>query len=147
MFRGFGRYGGKRFTFPHACGDVPAVLLRYKAENVFSPRLWGCSASLIHSARFLRLFPTPVGMFRAPAASGLTRGTFPHACGDVPYTQTLNQLDDFFSPRLWGCSASGEAPAGTSALFPTPVGMFRLASFFASASSSFPHACGDVPGD
>ena len=112
-------------TFPHACGDVPVIEGATVKCTHFSPRLWGCSVHRQLRAHIARLFPTPVGMFRAAASQSRPTATFPHACGDVPVLIDSRGNIISFSPRLWGCSGPPEVRDGRGALFPTPVGMFR----------------------
>ena len=131
--------------FPHACGDVPRYLMCEVRPSTFSPRLWGCSASPDGPRPRGRLFPTPVGMFRLSSSSSWSSRTFPHACGDVPRIGTDGHGVIPFSPRLWGCSGRSRQCAASFALFPTPVGMFREVSEISISTSTFPHACGDVP--
>ena len=50
-----------------------------------------------------------------------------------------------FSPRMWGCSVAFEEGRRRIAVFPTYVGMFRLADHQPSVRVCFPHVCGDVP--
>ena len=146
MFRRVERAGILLAPFPHACGDVPRIYNGVEVDDHFSPRLWGCSEDQGRAGGMAVLFPTPVGMFRATSCARSAPAPFPHACGDVPPLLTARDLADAFSPRLWGCSASPRPHRGPRGLFPTPVGMFRESGPTATASSPFPHACGDVPG-
>ncbi len=50
--------------FPHACGDVPMRRCSVRHADVFSPRMWGCSAPTTPGRDRRSVFPTHVGMFR-----------------------------------------------------------------------------------
>ena len=145
MFRIRPGASAPRPPFPHACGDVPADGTIMTKGIDFSPRLWGCSVAGGVRGNQPHLFPTPVGMFRTRAFVGPPRPAFPHACGDVPWTPTLELDVSRFSPRLWGCSELVYRQQAGHCLFPTPVGMFRSRPRSRKSTASFPHACGDVP--
>ena len=145
MFREHAVIVDARPRFPHACGDVPERGLNEYLPLGFSPRLWGCSVFRVSTSTAPRVFPTPVGMFRASASSGMRGRCFPHACGDVPTLSGVGMAVDAFSPRLWGCSDGFVDHVHLVAVFPTPVGMFRDASISIGTNNGFPHACGDVP--
>ena len=111
--------------FPHACGDVPTIEISICNVNVFSPRMWGCSA-LHRSCQYCpSVFPTHVGMFRCRRPTWRRRASFPHACGDVPHTTSGTYAIGQFSPRMWGCSAWCRCFTSFFRVFPTHVGMFR----------------------
>ncbi len=125
MFRLSPRNTLTRKNFPHACGDVPAVITALSAIFGFSPRMWGCS-DFDHGTIHSRLiFPTHVGMFRSDHGTTHSRLNFPHACGDVP----MEKKKAVFKKSI----------------FPTHVGMFRSMLCPFVRIIYFPHACGDVP--
>ena len=45
MFRRLNAAAERLRGFPHACGDVPRTEAGFKAANLFSPRMWGCSGT------------------------------------------------------------------------------------------------------
>ena len=145
MFRGKRRAVGTEGSFPHACGDVPAGPPAQSARRAFSPRLWGCSREMTPRPVAIKVFPTPVGMFREHWRVLHERPGFPHACGDVPGKEPPHPRSLTFSPRLWGCSVGGRHHTPGRRVFPTPVGMFRRRGRCSRWRRGFPHACGDVP--
>ena len=84
-------------------------------------------------------------MFRTYYISHGPGTYFPHASGDVPLTARRCKSRRRFSPREWGCSALEIRLAWQPVIFPTRVGMFRIASAVSSSTPNFPHASGDVP--
>ena len=64
MFRPPSNGCAGRFASPHARGDVPKQLGPGYADDLFSPRPWGCSAGRVGGLHPPELLPTPVGMFR-----------------------------------------------------------------------------------
>ena len=73
--------------FPHACGGVPEMVSRGTVAHAFSPRMWGCTASVNLTTNKAGVFPTHVGVYHILPAGG--RGT------------------PAFSPRMWGCTVRG----------------------------------------
>ena len=91
------------------------------------------------------VFPTRVGMVRAPPGPAEVAQGFPHARGDGPIENTHDTLWRRFSPRAWGWSGvplPGMAPV---AVFPTRVGMVRQTDTAIFCRYRFPHARGDGP--
>jgi len=91
------------------------------------------------------VFPTRVGMFRARDSQQIRASSFPHARGDVPVIIAILLTVRRFSPRAWGCSAVRRNARMPCHVFPTRVGMFRIAIIRAASRGRFPHARGDVP--
>ena len=114
--------------FPHARGDVPSTRDAAAMREAFSPRPWGCSARLLAKQERRGVFPTPVGMFLVETHDVDELRSFPHARGDVPTGADTPSIHPAFSPRPWGCSETLKIKFSTSAVFPTPVGMFRGAT-------------------
>ena len=113
------------FGFPHASGDGPQLLDRALAVATFSPREWGWSET---SAQLSTL-----------------RYRFPHASGDGPSSQSKSAANARFSPREWGWSWAVRIAYCDQLVFPTRVGMVRVAAGIMRVDSSFPHASGDGP--
>ena len=84
-------------------------------------------------------------MFRAAVMADLVTAPSPHARGDVPLLRNENTVDQFFSPRPWGCSVRMGDERLLQLLLPTPVGMFRLHACISTGNRTSPHARGDVP--
>ena len=70
---------------------------------------------------------------------------FPHTRGDVPTFLIIRLSITQFSPHTWGCSVPSSPVCGSTYVFPTHVGMFRVMRFYVDGSNSFPHTRGDVP--
>ena len=106
MFRAGGARARFVCGFPHACGDVPMADSVKSAQDMFSPRMWGCSWSFQILLYARNVFPTHVGMFHEFSVAGAASGGFPHACGDVPCHRHSAFVTLTFSPRMWGCSGA-----------------------------------------
>ncbi len=145
MFLSASEAGAVSATFPHASGDVPLTCGMGTLVPFFSPREWGCSFGWMEIPYAAMLFPTRVGMFRGLSAMPVAVFAFPHASGDVPPLLQLRHGKRSFSPREWGCSGGFSVLSQYAALFPTRVGMFRLAAVKLLRRLPFPHASGDVP--
>ena len=115
----------KAMRFPHACGDVPVEAFLNEVIEVFSPRVWGCTVTIICDTITGGVFPTRVGMYRFLCAQ---------ICALHP-----------FSPRVWGCTAIRQDHLLKFGVFPTRVGMYRQHIVTGRLDLRFPHACGDVP--
>ncbi len=145
MFRFYEGWALTRLRFPHPRGDVPQTKWKQKPFEEFSPPPWGCSASLCAVSGLRPVFPTPVGMFRLELFNISGCGCFPHPRGDVPAFLLPTWVFIKFSPPPWGCSVEFEKIATIEAVFPTPVGMFRIGTKKWSLQKRFPHPRGDVP--
>ncbi len=93
------------------------------------------------------VFPTRVGMFRAPSAAAVVAAGFPHTRGDVPNRTASAPVSIAFSPHAWGCSARSTWQRCRRSVFPTRVGMFRGKRTARARVDGFPHTRGDVPYD
>ncbi len=131
--------------FPHARGDGPYQDPKLTPATPFSPRPWGWS--VLSFVRLFRIyvFPTPVGMVRPDTTTVTEQNSFPHARGDGPLAGYLVASSGGFSPRPWGWSSHGAKGGHGGLVFPTPVGMVRIAPSQIPAAPSFPHARGDGP--
>ncbi len=112
--------------FPHARGDGPVDGCVITLTDEFSPRTWGWSGIPRPQTRYLKVFPTHVGMVRMIVANIIQHAGFPHARGDGPRLVQWTGTDEVFSPRTWGWSASVEDIKKRMFVFPTHVGMVRL---------------------
>ena len=145
MFRSWSPVRLVHICFPHASGDVPCPHGAARHPAAFSPRKWGCSVHRIAVIAVADVFPTQVGMFRESRDYAKFAERFPHASGDVPAGKDLVAANAKFSPRKWGCSASGGNAQPSDGVSPTQVGMFRVSARSGSENIRFPHASGDVP--
>ena len=84
-------------------------------------------------------------MFLIRANHMCTLKGFPRVRGDVPVTNTFNELAGPFSPRARGCSPKQKPLAGTLVVFPACAGMFLPVSWANWTAWGFPRVRGDVP--
>jgi len=117
-----GRIGA---CFPHTRGDVPHPAVATGGRVKFSPHAWGCTVIKDLASIPGFVFPTRVGMYRAPRHPPPAPLRFPHTRGDVPIT------------RVYAGAAAG--------VFPTRVGMYRHRATRLANNDGFPHTRGDVP--
>ena len=96
--------------------------------DLFSPRVWGWSDTIAIPADCDSVFPTRVGMVRGDNVFELDPGSFPHACGDGPRQGRVLAGYKAFSPRVWGWSEHIALHLPKHPVFPTRVGMVRLAA-------------------
>src|SRR5579871_1672866 len=71
--------------------------------------------------------------------------SFPHGRGGVPKFRIACARFSAFSPRAWGCTVTTIESDLTTAVFPTGVGVYRVAGGVISATVRFPHGRGGVP--
>ena len=69
----------------------------------------------------------------------------PHGCGDGPAAQSDDDDVRPCSPRVWGWTAPRPRPEPPLHVFPTGVGMDRVAARVAAVNVGVPHGCGDGP--
>ncbi len=129
---------------PHARGGVSPVICPTSAAPWSSPRPWGCFPAGLRHGHYLKVFPTPVGVFPYLAASLGTLRRLPHARGGV--SRKWITLVEFVgsSPRPWGCFPQIPNGSGVGKVFPTPVGVFPLVKIQTQATTGLPHARGGV---
>ena len=67
VYRRVGRFPDGPSPLPHARGGVPGVSMKVVSTGTSSPRTWGCTDVGGLPLDIGRLFPTHVGVYRAPA--------------------------------------------------------------------------------
>ena len=131
--------------FPHTRGDGPAYFCGAVYIREFSPHPWGWSAQASFPLLSRLIFPTPVGMVRTLSAGISTIWNFPHTRGDGPNRNPRRTEGGRFSPHPWGWSVGVPSLPRTILIFPTPVGMVRIAHTRPRWRVHFPHTRGDGP--
>ena len=91
------------------------------------------------------VFPACAGMFLHLAAGCKTPTRFPRVRGDVPLRVRRDHIEEKFSPRARGCSASVCFAGAEAGVFPACAGMFRLWQCTGIFFPRFPRVRGDVP--
>ena len=91
------------------------------------------------------MFPTHVGMDRARRLQNRGRSGVPHARGDGPNQTAIITRGHRCSPRTWGWTVVPLLCPGNCRVFPTHVGMDRLAPPSVGLRPCVPHARGDGP--
>ena len=129
---------------PHARGGVSIFIPIVFPYIMSSPRPWGCFQSFIYFTKSIRVFPTPVGVFRLWIIYIFICSSLPHARGGVSAETCLPEMPALSSPRPWGCFSSAEAGGRMPPVFPTPVGVFLIAVIEAASLIRLPHARGGV---
>ena len=71
------------------------------------------------------MFPTGVGMNRAPSRKIFAPAYVPHRRGDEPSALSASWFAIKCSPRVWGCTDSVRSARARRANLPTGVGMYR----------------------
>jgi len=134
-----------RVSFPHACGGVPPMADTLVTPlNVF-PTHVGVYRVMVVSVTAPNVFPTHVGVYRMCGKPQYIRLGFPHACGGVPYNHSKAEVEEMFSPRMWGCTMKALLWGYLKTVFPTHVGVYRVGRWKSARRIGFPHACGGVP--
>ena len=98
----------------------------------------------LHGVHAATVFPTPVGVFPPWPCHVIHGASLPHACGGVSTSSHRYAVNDWSSPRLWGCFPPPCLPIDKASVFPTPVGVFPTPAQTPTAGPSLPHACGGV---
>ena len=106
--------------------------------------MWGCFLGASSPPRFLRVFPTHVGVFLVRIQRIHISSCLPHACGGVSSLKTLIDSDKPSSPRMWGCFFIRKKIQVTNGVFPTHVGVFLTMNCIMDILLCLPHACGGV---
>ena len=145
MVRGWRRCTTSIVGFPHPRGDGPQVYDLVTFLGRFSPPAWGWSGPRANMTTENTVFPTRVGMVRAAKPWRGTAGSFPHPRGDGPFWRTSKAGPLMFSPPAWGWSARSMHALRLENVFPTRVGMVRLAGGRLTIRVCFPHPRGDGP--
>ena len=69
----------------------------------------------------------------------------PHTRGDGPKICEPWEFQTIYSPHAWGWSVHDVVPSSTAKIFPTRVGMVRVADSNSNHRSDIPHTRGDGP--
>ena len=93
---------------------------------------------------FLKVFPTPVGVFLPILDALFSLYRLPHARGGVSSLTGSVAPESESSPRPWGCFCPCPRMPAPAWVFPTPVGVFRRSSGWSLWAISLPHARGGV---
>ncbi len=134
-----------RHCFPHTRGDGPVQGGSSVGSEVFSPHAWGWSVCRAVRSSSKLVFPTRVGMVRFSAPFQKPGRGFPHTRGDGPALENHAFEKARFSPHAWGWSARRLKLQYFTIVFPTRVGMVRIASERSDSLGGFPHTRGDGP--
>ena len=128
---------------PHACGEHTAAILHDGSSSGSSPRMWGTLSSLIARLISERFIPTHVG--NIPVLAGCTPiiPVHPHACGEHFPVNTLPQMRNGSSPRMWGTSPQHRIHLIPNRFIPTHVGNILHRLFSGTCWTVHPHACGE----
>ena len=94
---------GRVKRLPHARGGVSSRVALLISAYPSSPRTWGCFWFEFDGIRWVRVFPTHVGVFLNlfPHPSGVP--SLPHARGGVSFRDSDASDVIQSSPRTWGC--------------------------------------------
>ena len=79
------------------------------------------------------------------AGAGTSNPSFPHTRGGGPSNERTSRKYRRFSPHAWGWTDKPEREIATADVFPTRVGVDRLAPFTIVLYPSFPHTRGGGP--
>ena len=139
-----GTNGITRNSLPHARGGVSASPYSPSLTDESSPRPWGCFHGYIMSLLYVRVFPTPVGVFPSWPLASRVDISLPHARGGVSDEQAFRVRFRESSPRPWGCFHDKAAAVLSAFVFPTPVGVFPSLSWTVRPMWCLPHARGGV---
>ncbi|GBC61454.1 hypothetical protein DENIS_2414 [Desulfonema ishimotonii] len=126
------------------CGDVSPHKDAMQALKAFTPHVWGCFGWFAIWWKRGEVYPTCVGMFRAPASCISSSVSLPHMCGDVSLMAIMYLTEELFTPHVWGCFDEAASIKTLHDVYPTCVGMFHMRVFFSVSESRLPHMCGDV---
>ena len=91
------------------------------------------------------VFPTHVGVDRSSRGCLPISRRVPHARGGGPNASSGSRTCPSCSPRTWGWTAMNHELLSLFEVFPTHVGVDRLARMLNSVSTSVPHARGGGP--
>ena len=93
---------------------------------------------------WIKVFPTPVGVFPKPLIYKATGACLPHARGGVSWVRWPKQELLESSPRPWGCFWKELVFMFHKNVFPTPVGVFLVCRVSRGDKKGLPHARGGV---
>ncbi len=103
VFLSLGMTGRLLLRLPHARGGVSSFPWRDSSSHESSPRPWGCFQSGESDRHYIRVFPTPVGVFPHGDSGDFQFRSLPHARGGVSPESNSGSDDTESSPRPWGC--------------------------------------------
>ena len=130
---------------PHGRGDGPSSPPSGRGIPRCSPRAWGWTAAGFARRPGIQVFPTGVGMDRRWGPGRRRPERVPHGRGDGPPPSRLAELRRWCSPRAWGWTGQVSPDFSARIVFPTGVGMDRLACRPPPTRSGVPHGRGDGP--
>ena len=130
---------------PHGRGDGPHRWRLLAVPWWCSPRAWGWTVPRALWRRSGPVFPTGVGMDRAPGSPSLLRNCVPHGRGDGPTRGGHVFVPIVCSPRAWGWTVVHQFQRCVWCVFPTGVGMDRFGADPPGSSLRVPHGRGDGP--
>ena len=85
-----------------------------------------------------------MGVFHTPGGKQEMSISLPHARGGVSTVCVSDRVGEMSSPRPWGCFLYASEVELRQDVFPTPVGVFLLASNLRFVMRRLPHARGGV---
>ena len=129
---------------PHARGGVSRCGCGSEALAWSSPRPWGCFYWADADKRFVKVFPTPVGVFPRKLLAVVSIASLPHARGGVSESTLILSHHRASSPRPWGCFPHRHRGRLHCLVFPTPVGVFLPKTAPQPPKTRLPHARGGV---
>ena len=94
--------------------------------------------------KFVKVFPTPVGVFLEHFVDLTLEFYLPHARGGVSTVTIFRSWVDVSSPRPWGCFRQTSVQDHCLSIFPTPVGVFPSEHPDPQKGSRLPHTRGGV---
>ncbi len=102
----FPRYadsGNQAIGLPHGRGGVSACTAYQGAQQMSSPRAWGCFLRVDGAWSGFKVFPTGVGVFPKQWAVNVLISGLPHGRGGVSDEPLVIAAENASSPRAWGC--------------------------------------------
>ena len=129
---------------PHTRGGVSGYQSSCRRLVPSSPHPWGCFRTRTTGAQPPAVFPTPVGVFPNKYTSLISLLSLPHTRGGVSNCQRCHGSLSTSSPHPWGCFRTRTTGAQPPAVFPTPVGVFRLSERMMYSEEGLPHTRGGV---
>ena len=132
---------------PHTRGGVSRSPVIAPVLVQSSPHPWGCFRDRYPINLYLRVFPTPVGVFLDAAPSFTMACRLPHTRGGVSNDAADQSADCKSSPHPWGCFYAAKAWGAEHEVFPTPVGVFLMLKKNHDSNVCLPHTRGGVSPD
>ncbi len=144
VFLNGGKEGLSDSRLPHAGGGVSDDIDHLLLSKSSSPRRWGCFRTSRDVSIRTGVFPTQVGVFLSYSLSKTNQARLPHAGGGVSQDNMVLRIDNWSSPRRWGCFRKAVNSQHRIRVFPTQVGVFLLVPSSTNTSPGLPHAGGGV---